>query len=94
MNWGEKRPHRALAHPHSRTSGERHARRKKADATITLDPGMLKKDDKMVRQSAWMTYGLIQGRLADRSICEGVSERKDVSSQFERGSAGSCGAAS
>jgi tetratricopeptide (TPR) repeat protein len=57
LNWGEK-AHLTLAHPNVELPAN--VIRKEAGTTITLDPDVLKKDDKSGSSAAWLTYGIVR----------------------------------
>jgi tetratricopeptide (TPR) repeat protein len=62
VNWGE-RVNIALAHPRVELPANVN---KKSDneTTITLDPNMMKKDDKSGSAAAWLTYTLVRANWA------------------------------
>ena len=58
INWGQK-VHITLAHPKVELPANV-TQKQEGGTTITLDPNMLKKDDKSGSGAAWMTYGMIR----------------------------------
>jgi tetratricopeptide (TPR) repeat protein len=61
LNWGQKL-HITLAHP--RVEPPASVTQKPGGATLTLDPNLLKGDDKTGATAAWMTYGIIRASWA------------------------------
>lgn len=59
VNWGNK-VHVKLAHPNVELPASV-TREQKGGATITLDPTLLKKDEKSGSSAAWLTYSLVRG---------------------------------
>jgi tetratricopeptide (TPR) repeat protein len=58
INWGQK-VHVTLAHPKVELPANV-TQKQEGGTTITLDPNMLKKDDKSGSGAAWMMYGIIR----------------------------------
>jgi len=58
INWGQK-VHVTLAHPKVELPANI-TQKQEGGTTITLDPNMLKKDDKSGSGAAWMMYGIIR----------------------------------
>jgi tetratricopeptide (TPR) repeat protein len=58
VNWGQK-VHMTLAHPKVDLPANVTSKNEK-DTTITLDPGLFKKDDKTGSAAAWMMYGIVR----------------------------------
>lgn len=74
VNWGE-RMNIPLAHPRV----ERPAsvtRKNDKETTISLDPNLLKKDDKSGSSAAWMTYSLIRASWADTEFFKQYPKEK------------------
>lgn len=74
INWGQK-VHVTLAHPKVELPANV-TQKQEGGTTITLDPNMLKKDDKSGSGAAWMMYGIIRASWSQSEFAKQYPNEK------------------
>ncbi|HJP91201.1 MAG TPA: tetratricopeptide repeat protein [Pyrinomonadaceae bacterium] len=74
VNWGQ-RVNIPLAHPKVELPASV-TRKQEGGATITLDPNVLKKDDKSGSGAAWMMYGIIRASWSQSEFAKNYPNEK------------------
>jgi len=74
LNWGQK-AHIDLAHPRIDLPTNVDKKSEK-ETTITIDPNLLKKDDKSGSSVAWITYGMVRANWQDSEFAKQYPDEK------------------